>query len=272
MLVNAIECRSAMQKTGIPGFDYCLNPYRGCSHSCVYCYADFTRRFSGHTGPWGTYVDAKANVAAALAKQLHGRKPPRGRLIIGTVTDPYQPLEKDLRLTRSCLELLVEQPGIEINLLTKSDLVTRDIDLLSRGRGCSIGFTITSMNDAAIRVLEPGAAPPGARLKAARELKKAGLDAWVFIAPLLPGIGDSDYALARLLRGISQAGIEEVLIDYLNPYPTAVSRMCEAYRKSFPDALPQLERYLADPGGYRAVFSARWKSLSSEFGIDLNPV
>lgn len=268
ILIREVNCKTAINRTGIPGYDYCLNPYTGCAHSCLYCYADFTRRFTNHREPWGEFVDVKVNFPEALRRQLGGRKPPSGTAILGTVTDSYQPLEGKFRITRASLEVLKDYPDLSLNVLTKSDLITRDIELLTGLKNCSVGFTITTLNDAAARVLEPGAAAPSARLKAAKTLKEAGIDVWVFIAPLLPGIGDSVYALSRLLKGIKRAGIEEVMIDPLNPYPTAVSRMLKAYRACFPDALKQLEWYLSDRGGYLKHLSGILNQCFEEYGFD----
>lgn len=269
LVIKEIECRSALNRTGIPGFDYCLNPYSGCSHNCCYCYAGFTRRFTGRTEAWGEFVDVKVNFPETLRRQLKGKRPPQGRVILGTVTDPYQPLEAGRRVTRAALEVLAEHPGLELNILTKSDLIVRDVDLFARFDRCSIGFTITSLNDAAVRELEPGATPPSGRLRAAKALVEAGLRVWIFIAPLLPGLGDSYYSLSRLLKGVTRAGIREVQVDLLNPYTAVVKRLGGVYRERFPDALPRLEWYLSDPDGYRESLSLVLKRCYDEFGYDL---
>jgi len=93
MLIKEINVKTALTKTGIQGFDYCLNPYVGCGHACRYCYASFMKRFTGHIEPWGDFVDVKINAPQVLRKQLQRAKP--GSVLISTVTDPYQPLEKN---------------------------------------------------------------------------------------------------------------------------------------------------------------------------------
>ncbi|MGA9347530.1 MAG: hypothetical protein WBW48_01835 [Anaerolineae bacterium] len=92
VIVKEIECKSILTKSGIEGVDYAINPYVGCSHGCVYCYATYMKRFTGHTEEWGTFVDVRVNAAEVLAKQMKRAK--RGNIASGTVTDPYQPLER----------------------------------------------------------------------------------------------------------------------------------------------------------------------------------
>ena len=102
--VNEINARTILSKSGIPGMDYCINPYVGCAHACKYCYATFMKRFTGHIEPWGSFVDVKINAAELLRRQLKRSK--RGRVMLSSVTDPYQPVEEKYRLTRKCLEVL----------------------------------------------------------------------------------------------------------------------------------------------------------------------
>ena len=250
-LAREILCKTALTKTGIPGFQYCLNPYVGCTHSCVYCYASFMGRFTGHREPWGTYADAKVNIAAVLKKQLNARRVPEGKVIISSVTDAYQPAEAHYGLTRSCLEELAGCPSLEVEILTKSALVIRDLSILKEMPRCSVGFTVTTMDEKAARVFEPGASPPGLRLAAARQLVEAGIAVWVFIAPVLPGVGDSEEALAALFKELKRAGVQEVMADTLNPYPAVLHRLKKVYRAHYPAALAALELCAANPGLYR---------------------
>lgn len=224
------------------------DPYVGCAHNCAYCYAAFMCRFSPHSEPWGEFVDVKVNFPEALKKQLSGRSKPAGKVLIGAVTDAYQPAEARYRITRASLEVLAEYGLLQPHILTKSALVLRDLLILEKIKGSKVGFTITTMDRKAARILEPGASPPQVRLTAARQLIKAGIPVWVFIAPLLPGISDTEEGLQRLFKAIREAGVEEIMVDSLNPYPSAVGRMRAAYRKHFPEALPALEEYLKNPG------------------------
>lgn len=265
-------CKTALTKTGIPGFQYCLNPYVGCAHACVYCYASFMCRFTGHKQPWGKFVDAKVNFPQVLEKQLKGRRAPEGRLILGSVTDAYQPAEAWYKLTRSCLAALAGHPSLEVEILTKSALVVRDLPLLQKLSRCSVGFTVTTINEKAARVLEPGAPPPGLRLAAARQLAESGLPVWVFIAPVLPGVGDGEEDLAGLFKELKRAGVEEVLADTLNPYPAVAQRLKKLYCRHFPTALADLELCIAEPEFYRSRIEKLLAEISARFGCRLSLV
>lgn len=257
-------------KTGIPGYDYCLNPYSGCSHRCRYCYAETILRFRQNNDMWGEYVAAKVNFPEILRRELRRRRNPVKRVLFGTVTDAYQRAEKDFGLTRSSLEALADlQPEVELGILTKSGLVRRDVDIIKRLRGCSVGFTITLVDDAAAALFEPGAPPPSVRLEAARGLLAEGIPVWVFVAPLLPGLGDEPRALEKLLVALRAAGVPEVHVDPLNPYPTAVRRLKALYRAEFPWAEPSLDDYLRNRRAYLDELAAHLEGLSHRFGYDL---
>ncbi len=156
MNIREITARSALTRTGIEGYDYCLNPYVGCGHGCRYCYATFMKRFTGHSEPWGDFVDVKANVAHVLRRQL--KRVREGTLLIGTVTDPYQPLEKRYRLTRDCLSALVPTP-LEVHILTRSPLVVRDTDILRQLSHVEVGLSITTNREDVSRSLNRGPPP-----------------------------------------------------------------------------------------------------------------
>jgi DNA repair photolyase len=154
-------CKNALVKTGIPGYDHCFNPYTGCAHACRYCYAETILRFRRETVHWGEYVAAKVNFPEVLAHKLKRHRRPLGRLLFGTVTDAYQPAEAQCGLTRASLEALADlQPEADVTILTKSDLVERDIDVLKHLKNCSVAFTITLVDDEAAALFEPGAPPP----------------------------------------------------------------------------------------------------------------
>ena len=163
--------------------DYCINPYVGCFHGCRYCYATFMKRFTGHTEPWGSFVDIKTNAPEVLHRQL--RTAAAGHVLISSVTDPYQPMEEKYKLTRRCLEVLLpHQPSV--NVLTKSPLILRDLDLLKQFKAITVGFTVGTDNDEIRRIFEPHAPPVEARIQALKTLFEAGLKTYVFIGPLLP--------------------------------------------------------------------------------------
>ena len=185
MDVLEIETKSALVRSKIPGVAYVINPYLGCGHGCRYCYAVFMRKYSHHpNSPWGSFVDAKTNIAEVLNSELRRKRRP-GRALLSSVCDPYQPLEKRYQLTRACLEVL-RKWGWGIDILTRSPLVTRDLYIFSATPGVSVGFSTPTDNDEVRKVLEPNAPPIGARLSALKKFHVAGIPTWVFIAPILP--------------------------------------------------------------------------------------
>lgn len=183
MIVKEVQAKSILSKSGIPGADYCINAYVGCAHSCVYCYATFMKKFTGHTEPWGTFVDVKINAAELLGKQLPKAK--RGHVMVSSVTDAYQPLEVKYRLTRQCLELLLENK-FPVDILTKSPLVLRDLDIIKRFDEIEVGITISTDDEKMRKIFEPGAPPIEARIHTLRTLKEQGVRTYVFVGPMLP--------------------------------------------------------------------------------------
>jgi DNA repair photolyase len=166
------------------------------------------RKYSHHPqSAWGSFVEPKTNIAAVLNDELR-RKKRQGRALLSSVCDPYQPLEQRYRLTRACLKAL-RVWGWGIDILTRSPLVTRDLDILAAAPGVSVGFSIPTDNDEVRRVLEPNAPPIGARLSALKKVHEAGVSTWVFIAPVLPIIP------ARLIEAVKPHS-NHLLVDSLN--------------------------------------------------------
>ncbi|MDP2158320.1 MAG: radical SAM protein [Nitrospirota bacterium] len=183
MIIKEVRAKSILSKSGIPGADYCINVYVGCSHACIYCYATFMKKYSGHAEAWGTFVDVKINAAELLKKQLQKTK--RGHVMVSSVTDAYQPLEIKYRLTRQCLEILLEHK-FPVNILTKSPLVLRDLDIIKRFDEIEVGITVSTDNEKMRKIFEPGAPPIEARINTLRKLKENGVKTYVFIGPMLP--------------------------------------------------------------------------------------
>lgn len=214
MVVKEIFTKTVLTKTGISGFDYCLNPYVGCAHGCRYCYASFMKRFTGHLEPWGKFVDVKVNAPARLKHQLMRTKP--GLVAIGTVTDPYQPLEKKYHITRRCLETLLEKE-FPINLLTRSPLCLRDRDLFKQFKEIEVGLSVTTHDEAMRRLFEPHSPSISSRLDALRTLSQEGIKTYAFIGPMLPLNPET---LVKMLEGL----VHEVLIDRMN-YSNKVKKL-----------------------------------------------
>jgi DNA repair photolyase len=210
--VNEITCQSIINRSGIPGLDYTINPYLGCQHGCVYCYARFMTRFSNHQGEWGSFVDIKVNASEVLKKQIPKMQP--GLVCLSTVTDPYQPFEKKYQLTRQILTTLTAY-HFPISILTKSDLVLRDMDILNQlnRNACEVGFSIAFWDEKIQSAFEPNSPAVGKRIKALKELHSQNIKTWIFIAPILPIL--TQQTLSELLNEIN-GFVDYILVDKLN--------------------------------------------------------
>lgn len=184
METKIVEAKSILSKSNLPVCDYSANPYVGCSHACRYCYASFMKRFSGHDEPWGQFVDVKRWKPLKNARKHDGQQ-----VFVGSVCDPYMPEEAEYGRTRALLEELVGS-GMEVSIQTKSDLVLRDIDLISQLPGARVGFSINTL-DEGFRSDMDAAVPLARRLAAMKELHDAGIRTTCFISPIFPGITDA---------------------------------------------------------------------------------
>jgi DNA repair photolyase len=263
------EAKSILSKSGISGVDYVVNPYTGCSHNCVYCYATFMKRFSGHAEPWGKFVDAKVNAPELLRTQL--RRAPAGRLMMSSVTDCYQPLEKKYELTRRCLESLFFRPDMELSILTKSALVTRDIDLLKAIPQCSVGMTVTSADDKISCILEPGASPASARFEALNTLREAGIEVWAFFGPVVPYFGDSDEAIEEVLRGVEKAGVRKITVDRMNLYPAVKARLQALFCRNGTEPAEYF-RSVIDDDSYEQDLRSRIGRIAARLSVEIDQI
>jgi DNA repair photolyase len=210
--IREVDCRSALSVSRLPGLDHALNPYRGCEHNCVYCYAPSILRVD--RWKWGRFVEARVNIPTVLAREL--RKKAAGTVGIGTVTDPYQPVEASYQLTRKCLKELLKA-GTGVSVHTKSDLVTRDIDLLRRFEQAEVGVTITTLDDSYADQLEPLAPRPGRRLEALERLSSAGVDAYLLLGPLLPEVNEGKWE--EFMARVAETGTRRVMLDAFRGRP-----------------------------------------------------
>jgi DNA repair photolyase len=221
MSVRLVQCRSALSRSRLPGLDWALNPYRGCGHACAYCYAQDVTRFEIGR-PWGESIEVKVNIVQRLKRELESRV--EGVYGIGTVTDPYQPIEKEYELTRGSLSLL-KRSGARISVLTKSDLVLRDADLLRSWDDAEVGMSISCLDDSIARIVEPRAPPPRRRLHALADLSSDGVSTYLMFAPIVPGLGDSDEDLREVVREAKEASVKSIMWDGFNPKPIALTRL-----------------------------------------------
>jgi DNA repair photolyase len=212
MKIHEILCKTALSVSTLPGLTYSLNPYRGCMHNCVYCYGPNVLRLPREH--WGETIKVKTNIPMVLAKELQTKK--SGVVGISTVTDPYQPLEQKYFLTRYCLEQLLRH-DFPAHIQTKSALVTRDIDLLSRFSDAQVMVSIGTLHDPERKLLEPYTSSIQDRLAALRKLADAGVNTSVFFGPVYPTITITE--IPHILDMFSEVGVSEVWIDKLNLKP-----------------------------------------------------
>ena len=260
MKIYEVRASRALAPSGLPEYDYSLNPYVGCLHGCLYCYAmDFTR--GPPAAAWGEMVYVKVNLLELLRREVRRVRP--GVVGISTITDPYQPPEARYKLTRGAVEMLA-QAGFHVSIQTKSGMVTRDLDLLTRHRhAVDVGITITTLRDKA-RILEPHAAHPLARARAAEKLANAGIKVWIFLGPVIPSYNDGAQDLAEVIRLARRIGAE-VIYDRYRPKPRADAHLAAGYRPVKPTAewwsqvKKTVERICAEEGAACLDAEEEWR-------------
>jgi DNA repair photolyase len=258
--MKTILCKSVLTKSNLPEVDYCINPYVGCLHACVYCYARFMKRFTSHKEPWGHFLDIKLNAPAVLAHELV-KKPKRGTVLIGSVTDAYQPIERRYRLTREILEVLL-QYDFPISILTKSNLVVRDLDLLQQFRSCEVGLTITTMDQKVASNFESYSSTPNQRVRALETLHRNGIITYAFIGPILPELTNLEDIFALL-----QGKVDYVMAESLNMQCGNRQFVEAVLSNRYPQLLPLYQKGFSSK--YWAEIKATVKKLTAKHRIPL---
>jgi DNA repair photolyase len=228
-------------------FTWAINPYRGCEFACKYCYARYTHEFMEMSDlDFERKIFVKQHAADLLRQELKKVKPGE-EIAIGTATDPYQPAERRYEITRAILEEFARHRGFELGIVTKSNLVVRDAELLreiSRHNQVFVNLTITTVNTELARILEPRAPRPDLRLDAVRQLNLAGVAAGVICAPVLPGITDAPPDLEALVAAAAQAGAKAIFANPLFLKPCSASIFLPFLEKEFPHLVQSYrERY-----------------------------
>lgn len=180
--VQVIHASNLVTKSKLPDADYVCNPYTGCIHKCIYCYAEFMKRFTNHSEEWGDFLDIKDTKEMKIPKLKEG-----STILISSVTDAYNPYEKKYELTRKILSNLVDTTA-NVEILTKSSLVTRDIDIIKKIKNTKVGLSINTLDDNFRRKTEPYASSIEKRIEALKILKKEKVHNYAFVAPIFPGI------------------------------------------------------------------------------------
>ncbi|MGI6025449.1 MAG: radical SAM mobile pair protein B [Candidatus Scatomorpha sp.] len=217
ILIRDVETKNIMTRSSLPVGGYSVNPYVGCTHGCKYCYASFMKRFTGHTEPWGSFLDVKHWPEIKNPQKYAGQ-----RVVIGSVTDGYLPQEERFGNTRRLLEQL-RGSGAEILICTKSDLVVRDIDLLREMGKVTVSWSVNTL-DEGFRADMDRAASIERRLAAMKQVYDAGIRTVCFISPVFPGITDFEAIFERVrdqcdlvwLENLNlRGGFKQVIMDYI---------------------------------------------------------
>lgn len=288
----ALAARSVLNSPASTGMGFwSINPYVGCEFGCTYCYARDTHRYAMERAerrdaepagdeaipPWLAFekrILVKTDVAERLARTLDPSKLGRDSLVIGTATDPYQPAERIYRLTRKVLEVLTGFRGLRIGLISKSPLVTRDIDVLQRlaaRNEVTINVSIATLDPHLARRLELRSPIPSARIRALARLSAAGLHAGLLLAPIVPGVTDDRGGLLRLMSAARDAGARYVIGSALRLGPAARHRFLPHLAREFPDLADRYRGHYADREGvsreYQAALTRRLDRLQRELGF-----
>ena len=257
-------------------FTWAINPYRGCEFACKYCYARYTHEFMELRDgvDFERKIFVKEQAAALLRSEL--KKVKRGEEIaIGTATDPYQPAERRYEVTRAVLEELARHSGLEIGIVTKSNLVTRDAEILRRvglQNRIFVNVTVTTVDTELARKLEPRAPRPDLRLEAVRQLNLAGVDAGVICAPVLPEITDRPRDLEALVKAASEAGAKYIFANPLFLKPCSAAIFMPFLEENFPALVEHYRTRYSEraflPKGYGQRLSQLMAGLRRKYGID----
>ncbi|MBU1110604.1 radical SAM protein [Patescibacteria group bacterium] len=270
--IREIQAKSVLTPSSLPGAEYVVNPYVGCTFGCKYCFAAFIGRWKHPGEEWGSFLDIKTNAPEILLKDLKRLSKKLGAKNFGTilfssVTDPYLGQETKYKITQQCLQVLVNfnYEG-KVAVLTKSPLVTRDINLFQK-LNSSVGLTLTTLDDKIVQFLEGNAPPASARLNALQKLNSAGVETYVFVGPLLPYFTDRFDQLDKLFNKIEATGTKEIWLEHINLSPKIKERLFNYLQKEAPELTPKFQE--ADTHEYRDKLEATVKKALRNTNLNL---
>ncbi len=271
--------------------EWSINPYRGCEFGCKYCYARYTHKFlqpekvadipsgryDGPEQPWAKAFEQeiylKENAAWLLEQELD-RIDPREEIALGTATDPYQPIERRAGITRGILEVFSRRAGHRLGIITKSNLITRDLDLLQRIAARNtlvVHITVTTTDTVLARKLEPRAPRPDLRFNAVRQLRAGGVTTGVLCSPMLPGINDSENSIHRVARAASEAKASFLASHALFLKSCSRPTWLSFVREHFPHLVGDYDRRFANAdfadGPYRRQVAGVLQRACRKFGL-----
>ncbi len=259
MKIAEIKAKTILVKSNLPASDYVANPYGGCTHNCRYCYASFMKRFTGHEEPWGAFLDVKSYESCKLPQTLSGKT-----VLLSSVTDPYNPFEAKYHKSREILELLRHKDA-HVEILSKSDLMVQDLDLLKEMPDLSVGISLNTLDDNFRKAMEPGAPSVQRRLNALETLHNAGIKTYLFISPIFPYITD-----IRALTDAVEGFVDQICFENLNLRGTAKEEILDFIAKQYPQYLNGYNAiYRKGDQSYWEQMEAEITSMSTEYNIPL---
>ncbi|MFX1366307.1 MAG: radical SAM protein [Promethearchaeota archaeon] len=247
MKIEFREAKSIITKSNIPSIDYVINPYIGCQHSCIYCYAEFMIRFTGHKGDkWGQFLDIKTYDFNKIKPEKYNGK----RLLLSSVTDPYIPLELKYQNTKRILEKLVSTTA-HVSILTKSKFAVRDIDLFKKFDDLEVGISISTLDDNFAKLIEKGASRPIERLNTLKEIHENGIKTYTFISPFFPKITDFKAIINETVDYT-----DSYMFENLNFRPHNTPRILKIIKSNYPELLSLYQEFRRD--------NSQWEIIEAE--------
>jgi len=261
-----VNCKTALSLSRLPGLYYSLNPYFGCEHGCVYCYSRSVFRDRELALNWGHFVKAKSNILEVLSREV-ARKPSR---VVGvsTVTDPYQPFESRLQLTRLCVKML-SRHNFPVSIQTKSALVLRDLDLI-KPDNFDVGVTLTTMDPGLASRMEPRASRPDARANVLEEFTSRGVKTWVFLGPIIPYVNDREDSISQVIEIASKTN-SKLLFDKLNLRPWVLESIRPFMELECPGVWDHLSELLGGKSEYWLNLSSLVRKICADKNVPCEP-
>ena len=259
MKLSVTKAKSILVKSNLPASDYVANPYSGCTHNCRYCYASFMKRFTGHEEEWGTFLDVKEYDSDKLPRSLDGRT-----VLLSSVTDPYNPYEMKFHKSREILELL-SCTNAHVEILSKSDLILKDMDLLKRIPDISVGISLNTLNDDFRKDMEPGAPSIQKRLYALETLHKEGIPTYLFMSPIFPYITN----VHEIIEAVS-GKVDQICFENLNLRGAAKKEILDYIAEKYPQYLTEYKKiYIGGDLSYWRNLEAEIEELSKNSAVPL---
>ena len=259
-------CRTILSPSKLPGCDYVINPYVGCLHNCVWCYARYMKRYTGHDNEdWGSFVDAKINAPEVLIKDIR-RLRSKPTIFLSSVCDPYQPIEVKYKLTRQCLEIL-SQFNFPVSILTQSKLVVRDIDLFKKFKEIEVGMSFITMDERATRIFQPRVALPKERVEALKKLHQADVATYIHLGPILPYFTDFE-----AIFKVTHRYLDTAMGETLNTRGENWTALINLLKKHYPQFLPLFKKEKFKNSDYLGQVGVDFEKAAKKFKIKVSGV